>query len=124
MLREIKETSRKPGEPRKRWFSSLDMDVFIWLDDAGEIVSYQLTYDKPHREKAVTWSRDSGFLHLGVDDGSRPGKHPGSPLLVTDGRLVPGKLISLLETEAGDLDPWIRDFIIDGIETGFDQDSC
>jgi hypothetical protein len=63
-------------------------------------------------------------LHLGVDDGSRPGKHPGSPLLVTDGRLVPGKLISLLETEAGDLDPWIRDFIIDGIETGFDQDSC
>ena len=53
MLREIKETYQKRGEPRKRWFTSLGMDVFVWLDEEDEIISYQLTYNKPHNEKAL-----------------------------------------------------------------------
>ncbi len=48
MLREIEETSQKRGEPKRRWFSGSEMDLFVWLNEDDEIVSYQLTYDKPH----------------------------------------------------------------------------
>ena len=116
MLREIKGINQKQGEPRKRWFASLSMDVFVWLDEEDEISSYQLTYNKPHNEKALTWSKDKGFAHMSVDDGTRPGKHPGSPLLVKDGLFEPEKLISILRKETGELKLWIKNFIISGIE--------
>ncbi len=119
MLREIKQTSQKPGEPRKRWFSSPEMDLFVWFDETDEIVSYQLAYDKPRAEKVLTWKRGKGFDHLGVDEGVRPGKHPASPLLVNDGEFAPSTLVSLLERDASELDPAIRQFILSGIEAHF-----
>ncbi|MCP4431821.1 MAG: hypothetical protein GY806_12645 [Gammaproteobacteria bacterium] len=116
MLREIKEASQKKGEPKRRWFTSLSMDLFVWLNDEDEIISYQLTYNKPHKEKALTWSKEKGFAHLGVDDGTRSGKHPGSPLLVKDGVIKPDKIISMLRKDSGELKSWIKNFIVSGIE--------
>ncbi|MCP4765060.1 MAG: hypothetical protein GY875_02200 [Gammaproteobacteria bacterium] len=91
------------------------MDLFIGFDDEGEIVSYQLTYDKPHNEKAIIWNVKSGFEHLGVDDGTRSGKHPGSPLLVPDGIVDSARLVSILEKNSAELDPAIKNFIVSGI---------
>lgn len=119
MLREIMETSQKPGEPKKRWFTSSTMDVFVWFSDHDEIVSYQFTYNKPGDEKAIVWSKEKGFSHLGVDDGANPGKHPGSPLFVADGTLNPRKIITMLQKDEGELTPWIKDFIVSGIEEHF-----
>ena len=119
MLREIKETSQNPGEPRRRWFSGSTMDLYIWQNEEDEIVSYQLTYDKPHAEKALVWKKDKGFSHLGVDDGQNPGKHPGSPLFVEDGILVPSKIISGIMKYGDELDPTIKEFIVSGIEEHF-----
>ena len=119
MLREIKETRQKPGEPKKRWLTSLSMDVFVWFNEDDEIVSYQFSYNKPHDEKALVWSKEKGFSHLGVDDGFNPGKHPGRPLFIADGTLQPKKLISMLKKDRGDLQPWIRDFIVAGIKENF-----
>ncbi len=119
MLREIKNTSQKRGEPKKRWFSSLSMDVFVWIDDAGEIVSYQFTYNKPQDEKALVWRKDQGYSHLGVDDGVQPGKYPGSPIFIADGSLDPENIIAMLRRDQGELEPWIADFIVSGIETHF-----
>jgi len=120
MLREIKETGQKRGEPKKRWFSNSNMDLFVWFNDDDEIVSYQLTYNKPNDEKALTWSEEHGFSHLGVDDGARPGKYPASPLLVADGVLKPSKIISMLKENSGELAPSIEKFIISGIEEHFE----
>ena len=122
MLREIKSVSRRHSEPEKRWFTSPGMDLFIWFDDEGNVVSYQLAYNKPHDEKAIVWSRESGFEHLSVDDGSRSGKHPGSPLLVPDGIADSARLVSLLENGAGELDPSLKKFIVSGIAANFKQD--
>ena len=119
MLREIKSASQKRDEPRKRWFSSTSMDLFIWFDTDDRILSYQFTYDKPHNEKALVWSEKEGLSHLGVDDGSRSGKHPGSPLLVQDGVANPTKIISMIRINAGELDPSIQSFIISRIEEQF-----
>lgn len=119
MFREIKETKQRPDEPKKRWFSSLSMDLFVWLNDEDEILSYQLTYNKPHDEKALVWKRDKGYSHLGVDDGAHPGKHPGSPLLVKDGVFIPTKVISMIRNDKGEVSPWIKNFIVSGIEENF-----
>ena len=116
MLREVKQVSQKPGESTRRWFSSPGMDLFVWVNENGAIASYQLTYDKPHAEKALTWKEDEGFLHFDVDDGSRPGRHPGSPLLKRDGKINPFKVIALLQKNSGDLQPYLKQFIISSIE--------
>ena len=121
MLREIKKVSTKRDEPKKRWFSSQSMDLFVWFDTDDTIVSYQFTYDKPQNEKALIWNEKEGLSHMGVDDGSRSGKHPGSPLLVQDGVANPSKIISMIRNNAGELDPSIKDFIILGIEEYFQK---
>ena len=119
MLREVTAVSQRPGEPRRRWYSSARMDLFVWLDAAGQITGYQLTYDKPHKERALTWREKEGFSHTSVDDGSRPGKHPGSPLLNADGVVDASRLELLLKENSGDLDLSTRDFIVDGIRNYF-----
>jgi len=119
MFREIKEANRKRREPKRRWYTDLNMDLFVWFNENDELVSYQLTYDKPHAEKALIWSEEKGFSHLGVDDGTRPGKHPGSPLLVADGVINASKIVSLLKKNSGELDHWIKKFIVSGIEENF-----
>jgi hypothetical protein len=116
MLREIKNVSRKKDEPKKRWFTSPGMDLFIWFDSDDSIISYQFTYDKPHNEKAFIWSEEEGLSHMRVDDGSRSGKHPGSPLLVQDGEVNPNKIISLIRSNSGELEPSIGSFIVSKIE--------
>ena len=119
MLREVKDISQKRGEPKKRWFSSLDMDLFVWFNDAGEIISYQLTYNKPHDEKALIWSKGGGFSHLAVDEGVRPGKYPASPLLVQDGEAGFSRIVDVLKKNSGELDPAINSFIVTGINKQF-----
>ena len=54
MFREVLKVKQNPSEPRRRWFSSESMDLFVWLNDLDEVVRYQLTYNKPHYEKALT----------------------------------------------------------------------
>ena len=95
------------------------MDLFVWFNNDDEVVSYHLTYNKPHDEKALTWSEEKGFSHLGIDDGTRPGKHPGSPLLVKDGAIKPTEIISMLKKDAGELEPSIEKIIVTGIEEHF-----
>jgi hypothetical protein len=119
MLREITNARQAQDEPKKRWFSSLNMDLFVWFNDDEEIISYHLTYNKPHDEKALTWSKEKGFLHLDVDDGRRPGKHPGSPLLVQDGAIQPKKIVAMLKENQTELEASIMNFIVSGIEEGF-----
>ena len=119
MLRKIKAASQNPGEPHRRWYSSLKMDLFVWFGDSNGIVSYQLTYNKPHKEKALVWKENGFFLHLGVDDGCRPGQYSGSPLFYRDGKINALNVVSLLNKDSGDLEVSIKDFIISGIDEYF-----
>ncbi len=111
MLREIPNTSQVLDKPERRWFSSVKMDVFIWVEN-GTVVGFQITYDKPHAEKALAWNADRGFTHHSVDDGSHSGRHPGSPLLVADGVLNLPRLVYLITNGFGDIAPDIKDFIV------------
>ena len=88
VLREIRSIRQIEGEPHRRWFADPKMDLTIWIKDE-EILGFQLTYDKPQAEKAVTWNAGTMQLrHTGVDNGEgRAGKFKGTPVLVADGNL-------------------------------------
>ena len=122
MFREIPGVKQIPGEPLRRWFSCEAMDLFVWTGESGEVVSYQLSYDKPHLEKALSWSVERGFSHDDVDDGSRPGRHPGSPMLVADGEFAASRVLVLFQANANALENDLQEFIVSGISRHFNLD--
>lgn len=85
-LREVDHVRQGAGEPARRWFSSADLDLIVWLDPTGRPTGFQLCYDKPRDEHALTWTSQDGFTHHAVDDGDDVGvAHKTSPVLVRDG---------------------------------------
>ena len=119
MFREISGVKQFPGEPFRRWFSCESMDLFVWTDESGEVVSYQLSYDKPYPEKALTWRVGRGFLHDDVDDGSRPGRHPASPILLADGEFDAKRVLAVFQANADQLENDLQAFIVSGISRHF-----
>lgn len=84
-MREIAKVRQIPGESKRRWFSSKDFDLIVWVSDDG-FTGFELCYDKQYGEHAIAWNRASGFRHMAVDDGeNRHGKHKAAPVLVPDG---------------------------------------
>ncbi len=75
-----------PGEPRRRWFSSSDFDLIVWMSSDAGYTGFELCYDKTRQEQSLMRSRSRGFTHMAVDDGEqRPGGHKQSPILVPGG---------------------------------------
>lgn len=75
-----------PGESKRRWFSSSDFELIIWLSENQEILGFELCYDKDSAQRSITWSKSAGFRHMAVDDGEqRSGKYKSTPILIADG---------------------------------------
>ena len=104
MLREIPLARQHPGEPRRRWFTSSSMDLFVWVDDTGRPTGFQLCYDKKSREHALSWAEGKGFSNMAVDGGeSRPARYKGSPILVADGAIDTHRILAEFRHEADSL---------------------
>ena len=99
MLRQITSVYQRPGEAEKIWFTKENLDLFIWLSEQDEIIRFEFTYDKPNNEKSLIWSLESGLSHSGIDDGSRPGKHPSTPILLNDVPFNKNELANMLEEQ-------------------------
>ena len=75
-----------PGEPYKRWFEDSYFDLLVWENESGQIVEFQLYYDKLHNQRSLTWKKQTGYMHSKVDDGeNKPGKYKSTPILIDDG---------------------------------------
>ncbi len=86
MLREQADVEQIPGEKRRRWFSDDYFDLIVWETEYGEMVGFQLCYDKGKDEHALTWFRETDLRHNRVDDGeSPPLQYKSTPILVPDG---------------------------------------
>ena len=104
MLREIEPSRQVPGDPKRRWFTSPAIDLYIWLDDDDSPSGFQLCYDKESREHALTWTEEHGFSHMAVDAGeSRTGRHKGSPILVANGFIDAPRILEQFRSEAQSL---------------------
>ena len=121
MLREIQVSQTVENGLTKRWFANENIDLFIWIDDSGALASYQMSFDKNSAQKALAWDAKQGFSTLGVDEGARPGKHPGSPLLIDKPDVCVNQAFNLFLANSIDLEPAIREDIIAGIRVFLDQ---
>ncbi len=101
-LREISPVQQSPGTGLRRWFTSSEMDLFVWVDGGGSLLGFQFSYDKQHGERALAWNAQGGFSHDRVDDGEgEPGaKHKGTPVMRDGGRADVGRIAGLL-TDSG-----------------------
>ena len=112
-LREIVDVRQVPGEPKRRWFSSDDIDLIVWLDDSGAPVSFQLCYDKLLSEHALTWEPESGFVHLAVDAGEQGGRfqYKSTPILVAHEHFDANRVTSRFTGVSGQLPSVIVEFV-------------
>lgn len=75
---------RVPGDADRRWLSDDYFDLIVWYDRGGEISGFQLCYDKPCRERALTWSPQHGFVHARIDSGESSPLANRTPVLTPD----------------------------------------
>lgn len=113
-LRELSDTRQVPGEPRRRWFCSPELDLIVWVDDADEPVGFQLCYDKLLGERALTWRAGRGFDHAAVDNGEgMPTKYKGTPILVADGAFDSRRVSDIFREASDEVSAPIRRFVTD-----------
>lgn len=111
MLREIPRVRQIPGESHRRWFTDEQMDLFVWSGENESFSGYQLSYDKTIDEKAITYKPNNGYLHNAIDDGTRPGQYPSSPMLVADGFFDAERVRVEFLRRATDLDERVVRFV-------------
>jgi hypothetical protein len=75
MLREIRGIEQRKLQHTRRWFQDDYFDLYVWQDHAGEVLRFQLCYERVSRhERALEWQRERGFQHLAVRQ-----RYSGSP---------------------------------------------
>lgn len=117
-LKESRQVKQVPGENRRRWFSSSDMDLTVWTDGSGGISGFELCYDRGKNERALRWKRGAGFVHERVDDGeSRPGRHKATPVLLPDGIFDAKRISQLFEEQSRDIDPIVADLVLQALRS-------
>jgi hypothetical protein len=114
MMFEVQEVRQPPGEGRRRWFTSLAMDLFVWYGEEDEPVGFQLSYDKGTNERSLSWRRSSGYRHHAVDDGEATpsARYKETPLLKSDGIPDTARLTNLLMDLGAALPQDIAHFVI------------
>jgi hypothetical protein len=113
-LRELHDTRQVEGEPRRRWFSSPDLDLIVWLDEQDAMVGFQLCYDKSRGERALTWRTGRGYDHMGVDDGeASPAQHKSTPILVADGHFDRERVEALFTESSEGVPEELRSAVVD-----------
>lgn len=115
-LRELPDARQVEGEPKRRWFSSPDLDLIVWLDAADAPVGFQLCYDKTRGERALTWRAERGYDHAAVDDGEHgPAQYKRTPILVADGHFNRERVQAIFMEASESVPEGIRNFVTDRI---------
>ena len=116
MLSEIRNPRQIEGEGRRRWFTDEYFDLIVWHDESGELAGFQLCYDKPREERALSWRAGRGYSHERVDDGEIPGRAKMSPVLVPDGIFARDDVAARFLEASADIDRDIRTFVYDRLQ--------
>jgi hypothetical protein len=111
MLRELPVT-QQTSEPPRRWFADEYFDLVVWTSEGGAVVAFELCYDKPRHERALTWSHELGWRHFRVDSGEVTPIKNRTPILVSDGSLPAVQVVAQLTEASIAIDPTIRTFVL------------
>ena len=113
MLREVTNVRQIPDDPPRRWFSDEFFDLIVWFAPDRSIHGFQLCYDIGNKPRALTWFKDKGYTHNGIDDGEPAGGvNKASPILVPDGLFDTPHISAKLAAAGGDLPRDIRELVL------------
>lgn len=109
---ETKQEQHILSSSRRRWFSDAYFDLIVWQDENGEILQFELCYNKNKDEHAFVWSKQAGSAHLKVDDGELVmGRHKMSPVFIADGFFDSETLTARFLEAAEDIDQELTTFV-------------
>jgi hypothetical protein len=116
MLREIRNIREIPGQGPRRWFSDAHLDLFVWYDEGGRILGFQLCFDKDTRvERALTFTEEGGYS-LDLVAGEDSVCDLGSPVLVPAGEFSLRRLIDQLGERGAMLERSLYDYLREKLE--------
>ena len=115
MLIEIKDVRQFEDDDFRRWFTDEFFDLIIWYNKDGGITGFQLCYDKPQIERALTWRPNQGFSHTKIDDGETPGQAKMTPILVADGQFSKKSIAEMFISESRQIDQKVAHFVYEKI---------
>ena len=104
------------GRTSSRWFNDEQLDLVVWHGEGRTITGFQLSYDKPHAEKAVSWRTGRGYVHNDVDDGERPGRYPGAAMLLADSAFEPDNVAQAFRSRATEIDQEVAQFVVNKLK--------
>jgi len=123
MLVEVKNVVQQSGEASRRWFCDKDFDLYTWHNTAGDIVRFELCYDKSQNERALVWDRKSGYAHVKVDDGEEElGRYKMTPIYVADGVFDYKRIGTAFKVASNNIEQELAQFVylkILGIQKGY-----
>jgi hypothetical protein len=103
------------GDYDRQWLSDDYFDLVVWYTSSGAIHGFQLCYDKPQSERALTWISSGGFSHKRVDDGES-GWGNQTPILVPDGSFPADMVVAEFRRRGTALPAELRDLVLDKID--------
>lgn len=93
------------GDLSRRWFTSGDGDLYVWVDQGGAIQAFELCYRKGRDEHALRWRAGAGLDHVRVDDGEPGPRVNATPIAVADGEFDPVAVALAFEALGARLPP-------------------
>lgn len=112
LLVELPSAAAAPGTPHRRWFTSSQLDLIVWLGADEAIEAFQLCYGKPLNEHSLTWRDGVGYRHQAVDAGDPQGLgHKATPLLTATTPANPAHLRRELARAGARLPPALQRFV-------------
>ena len=116
MLTEFTDVRQVEGEGPRRWFFNEYFDLIVWYQSDGGFDGFQLCYDKPGKERALTWNWNHGYRHNKIDDGEAPNNVKMTPILVQDGLFDSESVTQRFERESENIPEEIRGFVLGKLE--------
>jgi hypothetical protein len=101
------------GDYDRRWLSDDYFDLIVWYTSSGAIHGFQLCYDKPHWERALTWISTKGFSHKQVDENAWKNQ---TPILVPEGSFPAGMVVAEFRRRGAELPVQLRDLVLRKID--------
>lgn len=103
------------GDYDRRWLIDDRFDLIVWYDSDGAVHGFQLCYDKPYSERALTWLRDRGFSHMKVDSGDQNAFSNETPILLPDGSFPDERIAAEFQHHAKAIPAELRDLVLQKI---------
>ena len=100
-----------PVNYHKRWFQDDYFDLFTWQSEQGDVVVFQLCYDRLGKERVIVWDEEQGFAHHCVDDGEASPNKNMTPVFLSMAKFSYEEVVTPFIQASQGIDETIRRFV-------------